>query len=641
MSSSRLLSRTNKDHLITSLLFSKLHPINTQYSQRRLVSSTTSTNSPQTTTTTNKNNSKDSMTMPSVASLVDSARAMLPGSTDPAPLRSYIHRDPLTNQDLGLSLSNRDAHGIRGLMPAALESLGNQVKRALIQLRSKDSAIEKHIYLSNLRQTNVRLFYKIVTENLTEVAPLIYTPTVGEACERYSEIYRRPEGLFISIEDKGSIRQVLENWPNKDKVRISVVTDGSRILGLGDLGLGGMGISIGKLSLYVAGAGIHPEQTLPIVLDMGTDNSRLLEDPLYLGLRQKRRSIAENEAFLDEFMEAMKAVFPDALVQFEDFSSEAAFHYLERYQDKYCTFNDDIQGTASVIYTALINAAVQASKISGLPLSEHKIVFLGAGSAAVGVAKQLVSFFTTKGLSPEEARKRIYLVDTKGLITNDRGDKLAEHKKFFSRDDNEGKQYKSLEDVVDSVQPSVLIGLSTTQGAFTEDIVRKMAQINPRPIVFPLSNPLTKCELTFQDALDWTEGRVIFASGSPFDPIEFNGEHREAAQGNNFYIFPALGQAVTLCGATRVTEKMLETTSIALSEALTPSETAANLLYPRIDRIQEISAQVAARVIQVAQKQKVDRRVDLRGLSLQELVEKVKEVQYKPAYEFTGADSKL
>ncbi|KAL7411050.1 hypothetical protein BDY24DRAFT_397543 [Mrakia frigida] len=545
---------------------------------------------------------------------------------------SPLHRGPHENKDLGFSVQDRHTLGLRGLLPNVHESLEAQTNRALHQLRSKSNGLEKYIYLSNIRQTNSRLFYKLVMEHMGELTPLIYTPTVGEACEKFSEIYRRPEGLYISLEDKGSIKSVLENWPHKERARVAVVTDGSRILGLGDLGVGGLGIPIGKLSLYIGGAGIDPQSTVPIVLDMGTDNPRLLADPFYLGLRQVRQSIAQNEEFLDEFVHAVTEVFPKVKLQFEDFSSEAAFHYLERYRHTHLVWNDDIQGTGAVILSGFINAVRQAVKASGRPLADQKIVFLGAGSAAVGVAQQLQSFFTRNGLTIEQAKERFWLVDTKGLITADRGDKLASHKEYFKRTDNAGKQFKTLEEVVDYVEPTALIGLSTSKGAFTKPIVEKMAKLNPLPIIFPLSNPTEKCEATFQDALDWSNGTAIYASGSPYDPVEFNGVTRYAGQGNNMYIFPSLGLGTILSGATRVTDRMIEETSLALSQSLTADETAASLIYPRIERIMSISAEIAVKVIRAAQFENLDTNKKLRALSDAELLEFVRSKQYCPSY---------
>ena len=356
------------------------------------------------------------------------------------------------------------------------------------------------------------------------MAPLIYTPTVGEACLQWSNNYVQPEGMYISYADRGHIASVVQNWPEPN-VQITVVTDGSRILGLGDLGINGMGIPVGKLALYVACAGIRPEATLPLTLDLGTGNKEYREDPLYMGSRRDKVTTEEEAEFLDELMVALTEKWPGIVIQFEDFKNP--FPALERYQGKYTCFNDDIQGTGAVILGGIISAVRQ----SGTAVKDQRAVFFGAGSAGVGVAKQIVEYFMREGLTEDEARRCFWLVDTKGLVTNDRGDKLAEHKVYFSRDDNEGKQYKTLEEVVDHVQPTILMGLSTIGGAFTPDMLTKMGKWNDRPIIFPLSNPSSKSECTFEDAIKYTNGKCLFASGSPFDDLEYNGKILTPGQG--------------------------------------------------------------------------------------------------------------
>ncbi|KAL0960632.1 hypothetical protein HGRIS_005661 [Hohenbuehelia grisea] len=375
-------------------------------------------------------------------------------------------------------------------------------QRCLTQLRSKATSLEKYIFLSGLKERDANLFYEFLLANMFELIPILYTPTVGDACSNYSHIWRRPEGLYVSLEHKGRIRDVLRTWPAGIASHISVVTDGSRILGLGDLGANGLPISIGKLDLYIAGAGLRPTSTLPICLDLGTNTERFLKDPLYIGLRRSRPNIAEMDAFMDEFMEAMTDVFPKILVQFEDFSTDNAFRYLDRYRHRYQCFNDDIQGTGAVVLSGFINAARLSSAASGLPLSEHKILFFGAGSAGIGVAKQLMSFFRLQGMSEEEAKDRIYTVDSKGLITADR-DGLQEHKKFFARTDYSGPSLTKLVDIINYVQPTALLGLSTLRNAFSEDVVRLMSNLNKRPIIFPLSNPVSLSEVDFLDAVNW------------------------------------------------------------------------------------------------------------------------------------------
>jgi len=387
----------------------------------------------------------------------------------------------------------------------------------------KQTPIEKYQYLTHLRAANVHLFYRLLAENVKEITPLIYTPTVGEACIRWSELYTQPEGMYLSFSDMGNLRRIIENWPHN--VEITVITDGSRILGLGDLGINGMGIPVGKLALYTACAGIRPDATLPLTIDLGTSNKALRDDPLYLGSRREKVTPDEERAFLDELMSALTEKWPGIVIQFEDFKNP--FPALERYQNTYTCFNDDIQGTGAVILGGFVSA-VKATKIAP---ADQRAVFLGAGSAGVGVAKQLVAYFMEEGLSEDEARRRFWLVDSKGLVTNDRGDKLADHKVYFSRDDNNGTQMRSLEEVVEHVKPTILMGLSTIGGAFTRQILTRMGELNDKPVVFPLSNPSANSECNFQEAIECTGGRCLFASGSPFPPFEYQGKLLTPGQG--------------------------------------------------------------------------------------------------------------
>ncbi|PAV15364.1 malic enzyme [Pyrrhoderma noxium] len=498
----------------------------------------------------------------------------------------------------------------RGMTPPALNSEVH-VERCLAQLRSKDKNIEKYIYLSQLKLSDENMFYHLCVNNMPEITPLIYTPTVGDACLQFSHNYRRPEGIFVSIEDKGNIRSVLESWPRKEEARISVVTDGSRILGLGDLGVNGMPISCGKLSLYIAGAGIRPSSTIPICLDLGTNNEKYLEDPFYLGIRRKRISEQEMTEFMEEFMREMRAVFPKLLVQFEDFSTEKAFTYLDAFRERYPVFNDDIQGTGAVILSGFVNAAKLASAAAGTPLGEQRILFFGAGSAGVGVAMQLMSFFVLQGMSREEARRRIWFVDSQGLIYDARGS-MAEHKKYFSRNDYQGPPMKNLLDIVEYVRPTALLGLSTISGAFNEDVIRAMARLNARPIIFPLSNPVRLSECQYEETVEWTDGKVVFASG------------------NNMYVFPGLGLGAILSRSSKVTDKMVETASLALADSLTEEERSLDLIYPRIERIRDISAHIALSVVRQSQKEGVDQHADLRSLSDEELLTYIKNRMWNP-----------
>ncbi|KAF9220982.1 hypothetical protein BS17DRAFT_713010 [Gyrodon lividus] len=505
----------------------------------------------------------------------------------------------------------------------------NHRERCLAQLRSKSVPLEKYIYLNGLKGRDSNTFYSIVLDNLSEMIPILYTPTVGEACVNYSHIWRRPEGLYVSIEDKGHIREVLSTWQNLHDSRIAVVTDGSRILGLGDLGANGLPISIGKLDLYIAGAGIKPNSTVPICLDLGTNTQHYLDDPLYIGVRRPRPTGQEMDEFMDEFMAAMKDVFPNLLVQFEDFSTDNAFKYLDRYRHQYRVFNDDIQGTGSVILSGFINAARLSSAASGRPLSDHKILFFGAGSAGTGVAKQLLSFFTTLGMSPEEAKSRIYTVDSKGLITADRGG-LQEHKKFFARTDYSGLRLTNLVDIIHHVKPTALLGLSTLKNAFSEGVVKAMCALNERPVIFPLSNPVHLSELEYQDAIRWSDGKAIFASGSPYKPVTHNGGICEPGQGNNMYIFPGIGLGSILSKTRHVSDGMVEQAAIALSSSLDADEQAAQLVYPRLTRIREISVGVAFAVIRRAQNEKLDENPYLRTLPDADLLGLIWDKMWQP-----------
>ncbi|KAJ4302255.1 hypothetical protein N0V88_002392 [Collariella sp. IMI 366227] len=518
-----------------------------------------------------------------------------------------VLNEPTWNKGLSFSPEQRIAKNLTGLIPHVMEDRSKQCERALKMIRTRQTGIDKYLYLSNLKAENVDLFYRLLIDHAQELMPLVYTPTIGDVCLQYSTLYTRPEALYISIKQRKSMATILRNWhyPNPE---ICVVTDGSRILGLGDLGVNGVGIPIGKLALYTAAAGIHPEKTLPIVLDCGTANETNLKDPLYLGLRSKRPSFAEQQEFMDEFMQAAAEVYPDMVVQFEDFESEKAFKYLDKYRDQYKCFNDDIQGTGAVVLGGYIGAV----NLSGVPLEEQRLVFMGAGSAGVGVAKQLVEYYTKRGLSEQAAKEKFWLVDTKGLVTKDRGDRLAEHKKYFARTDNEGHQFRTLEEVIEYVKPSALIGLTATHGVFTESVVRALQAsvdaggLGRRPILFPLSNPLSKAECTFEQAVTWTDGTVIFASGSPFSSFTVKNGDQESTyypnQGNNVYVFPGIGLGAILAKATRVTDDMIYTSAAALSGTLNPDEIQKGLIYPRIERVREASLVVAREVMKAARR---------------------------------------
>ncbi|KAI4263313.1 MAG: hypothetical protein L6R42_001536, partial [Xanthoria sp. 1 TBL-2021] len=536
---------------------------------------------------------------------------------------STSDRTPETGEyDTSHSIAVRRFHRTHGMLPPAVESQDVQLLRCLRQLSQREKSIDKYIYLSGLRNTNVHLFYRLVTKHITDIAPLIYTPTVGDACLQWSHNYVQPEGLYLSYSDKGHIASILHNWPQH--VEITVVTDGSRILGLGDLGINGMGIPVGKLALYIGCAGIRPEATLPLMLDLGTGNKELRDDPLYMGSRREKVSAQEEQEFMDEVMIALNEKWPGIVVQFEDFKNP--FPALERYQQKYTCFNDDIQGTGAVVLAGIINAV----KKSGVPVKEQRAVFMGAGSAGVGVAKQIVEFFIQEGLTERQARECFWLVDTKGLVTNDRGDQLAEHKIYFSRDDNAGKQYRNLAEVVDYVKPTILMGLSTIGGVFTPEILTKMRDWNKRPIIFPLSNPSANSECTFEDAIKYTNGTALFASGSPFPPVVHDGKSLQPGQGNNMYVFPGIGLGTILSKATVVTQSMIYASANALSTALSPSEVAEDWLYPEIARIRDVSVIVAMGVIRAAQEAGVDRETRIKGMHDEELEKWVRSKMYDP-----------
>ncbi|KXX77580.1 NADP-dependent malic enzyme [Madurella mycetomatis] len=534
-----------------------------------------------------------------------------------------VLNEPMWNKGLSFTPEQRISKNLTGLIPHVMEDSNKQCERALKMIRTRQTGIDKYLYLSTIKSQNVDLFYRLLIDHAKELMPLVYTPTIGDVCLQYSTLYTRPEALYISIKQRKSIKTILRNWPYPNP-EICVVTDGSRILGLGDLGVNGVGIPIGKLALYTAAAGIHPDKTLPIVLDCGTANETNLKDPLYLGLRAKRVSVAEQQEFMDEFMQAAEEVYPDMVVQFEDFESEKAFNYLDRYRNSYKCFNDDIQGTGAVVLGGYIGAV----NLSGVPIEEQRLVFMGAGSAGVGVAKQLVEYYTKRGLSEQAAKDKFWLVDTKGLVTKDRGDKLAEHKKYFARTDNNGHQFRTLEEVIEYVKPTALVGLTATFGVFTESVVRALKAsvdaggLGRRPILFPLSNPLTKAECTFEQAVTWTDGTVIFASGSPFSQFTVKTSDHAVTyypnQGNNVYVFPGIGLGAILSKASRVTDNMIYMSAAALAGSLNAEEIHKGLIYPRIERVRDASIIVAREVMKAARRDGVSQLPEEQWLEWEE-----------------------
>ncbi|BBX03038.1 NAD-dependent malic enzyme [Mycolicibacterium moriokaense] len=536
--------------------------------------------------------------------------------------------DALTTKGTAFTHAERRKYGLLGLLPTAEKTLEEQAEHSWHEFSTRREGLDQHIYLRALQDRNETLFYRVLRDHIAETMPIVYTPTVGEACQRFSEIYRRPRGLFVSYPDRECIREVLRNRPTgRRDVDVIVVTDGQRILGLGDQGIGGMGIPIGKLSLYTLIGGINPARTLPIVLDVGTDNVELLEDPQYLGWRHRRISDDEYYAFIDEFVTAVHEELPDVLLQWEDFATAHAEPILERYRDKLLTFNDDIQGTAAVALGALHGAA----NVAGRPLSQQQVVMLGAGSAGIGVLNMVKREMVAQGLSEAEVLSRIWVVDVVGLLTDDRTD-LSEGQRVFAKPAGVVGDWglsgpAQLSDVVHHVDVGVLLGLSTATGAFTEEIVREMAAKTERPIIFPLSNPTSRAEAHPAELDQWTDGRALIATGSPFAPLRRNGVERPVAQCNNAYIFPAMGLAVTAAQATRVTDEMMRVAAASLGDA-SPALTDPNApLLPAWTEVPDIAVRIALAVGRQAVADGVaPKRSD------EELAARIDEVRWIPEY---------
>jgi malate dehydrogenase (oxaloacetate-decarboxylating)(NADP+) len=499
-------------------------------------------------------------------------------------------RDPQLNKWTAFTEAEREALGLVGLVPEGVDNEDTQIQRVNLQLSKKPNDLEKYIYLSQLQDTDETLFYRVLMSDPAQFLPLVYTPTVGEACLQFGHIIRRPKGLYLSIKRKGRVREILRNWPKRD-VRFIVVTSGERILGLGDLGANGMGIPIGKLALYTACAGIPPQYSLPMLADCGTNNDALLRDPLYLGLRQTRPAIAELDEFVDEFVTAVQEEFPNCCIQFEDWAGVDAVRLLARYRDKVCCFNDDIQGTAAVALAGLLGAL----RITRGKLSGQTFLFLGAGSAGTGIADLLVQAMTAEGLSAEAARARIWFFDVNGLLETSRKD-LADFQKPYAHSHPPVKDFVQ---AIEAIKPSAIIGVSTVAKAFNQRVIEAMSRVNERPIIFPYSNPTSHSECTAEEAYRWSEGRAIFASGSPFPPVRFADRTFVPGQGNNVYIFPAIGLAVYATRAKRVTDEMFIAAARAVAEQVTQAELDIGLIYPPQSAIMKTELHAAQRVAEV------------------------------------------
>jgi malate dehydrogenase (oxaloacetate-decarboxylating)(NADP+) len=504
-----------------------------------------------------------------------------------SPKRSIeLLHDNALNKSTAFTREERDNLALRGLLPYAVSNQDIQIQRLMENLKRKESDIEKYILLSSLQDRNERLFFRLVVEHIEQIMPIIYTPTVGQACKEFSHIFRHTQGFYISPEDKGMIANMMDNWPKKD-VRVIVVTDGQRILGLGDLGANGMGIPIGKLALYCACAGLHPDQCLPVMLDVGTNNEELLRDPLYLGYPHHRLGETEYLALVDEFVMAVQEKFPYALIQFEDFVTHNAYGLLHTYQDKVLCFNDDIQGTASVVLAGLY----ASTRITGRPYKDMRIMFLGAGSAGTGIAELLVRAFEAEGLSTKEAYERLWFVDGTGLVVSSRKD-LAEHKVAYAHD----VEFLDFHDAIEMVQPHVLIGATAMGGSFTKESIELMSAFNERPVIFALSNPTEKAECTAQQAYEWSKGKAVYASGSPFKPVNLNGKIFKPGQGNNAYIFPGVGLGAAACKARFIKDDVFLTAARTLAHIVSQEDIDKGSLYPPLRDIRKISLEIATAI---------------------------------------------
>ena len=520
------------------------------------------------------------------------AQAQPSSQPSDSPRGMALLRDPLLNKGTAFTEAERDALGLRGLLPPHVLSMNEQVARFMTNLRGLPNDLEKYVALNSLHDRNEALFFRVVCDNIDEIQPLIYTPTVGLACQRFGLIFQRPRGMFIGVNDRGRIGELLANWPYPAK--LIVVTDGERILGLGDLGAHGMGIPVGKLSLYSACAGIRPEYCLPVMLDVGTNNENFLNDRYYIGLRQKRLTGAAYDELVDEFIIAAREAFPGVLIQFEDFANHSAFRLLHKYRDEINVFNDDIQGTAAVALAGLFSAL----RVNGGKLADQRVLFLGAGEAATGIADLVVSAMMAEGLSEAEALRRTWLVDSRGLVVKNRAG-LTDHKLRYAHDHAPVGDFLT---AIQMLKPTAIIGVAAVGGAFTPEVLKTMAEINDRPIVFALSNPTSKAECSAEEAYRHTGGRALFACGSPYDPVRLDGKTFVPRQGNNSYIFPGVGLGATAIGSRLVTDEMFMAAAHTLAYLVNLDDIEQGSLYPALPRIREVSAHIAVAVAEVAYK---------------------------------------
>ncbi|MGD1022788.1 MAG: NAD-dependent malic enzyme [Candidatus Sulfotelmatobacter sp.] len=526
--------------------------------------------------------------------------------------------DPSLNKSTAFTEAEKQALGIVGLVPDVTETEDLQLSRVMMQLGHKTTDLDRYIYLTNLLDHNETLFYRTVMSDPARFLPIVYDPTIGEACLKFGHIYRQARGMYLSITRRGKVKEILKNWPQKD-VRFICVTDAGRILGLGDLGANGAGIPIGKLQLYTACAGVPPQYLLPMYLDAGTNNEQYLRDPLYLGMRKTRPATADLYSFVDEFVEAVQEVFPKCCIHFEDWTGTDAVHLLQRYRDKYCVYNDDVQGTAGITLAGMINAA----KLKGTKLKEEKYLFLGAGSAGIGLANLLCSALVGQGMTLKEAQSRVYMFDINGLLESTRKD-LVDFQKPYAHQHAPTRDFVA---AIESVKPTTIIGVSTIGGAFNQKVVESMAKINDRPVILALSNPTEHAECTPEQAYAWSKGKAIYAAGVQFEPVHYNGQTFLPGQANNFYIFPAVGMAIFATQAKRVTDEMFIEAGQAVADQVPSDLLKQGLLYPLQSNILETEIQTAARVAKLvfdAGLARVERPADM--------VAFIREHVYKPEY---------